>query len=524
MGLGLEDPWRVPTAPAAGPPPGGPAAGALRLAVPPLVVAGLLWWWGRPVAAAVLVAVVVAGVALRVVWRHGFERSAAALEGVARRVGSGAALLVTFVVAVPLLYLPGAAARGLRWMRGAVGPARTADTTWQEVGGQAERRRDATVPFAAPPRRVVRARHLASALVVAAVVVAVVVWDPGKPRVAPPAATRTPGTAERAGSSTTSRPEDQGSIADRLDAVPFSERPALAGVPFADELQRQTYRTDLVPDDATGYRLGDLSEPLVHVVDGRRATAPSSCTGCPAVDLWLAGGSLVFGIGQRDDHTIASELVALAARDGIALRVRNDGVPGWTVVQEGTALTAGDDRPGPGDVVVSLDGFNDAMAMLATVWADGEVPDGPVTLDAEKAELLLSGRPSAGDVGPTTIGRAAADRYAETAAGIDAQLADRGVRTFRFVQPDASATPVQRAAVSDLGVLPADFYQRTGIDRVMASFAAALEGRAVDLRTVFDGEADPVFLDTSHVNERGAARIAAALWRALEAPVRELAR
>ena len=59
-----------------------------------------------------------------------------------------------------------------------------------------------------------------------------------------------------------------------------------------------------------------------HVVDGRRATwRPAVTPGCRPAKVWMFGGSTAFGQGQRDDHTIASELARVAWEDGIAVDV-----------------------------------------------------------------------------------------------------------------------------------------------------------------------------------------------------------
>jgi hypothetical protein len=293
----------------------------------------------------------------------------------------------------------------------------------------------------------------------------------------------------------------------------------MAGVDFADALQEQTYRTAFAPDEETGYRLEDLRTPLVNIRGGERATAAARCEGCPRARLWLVGGSLVFGIGQRDDHTIASELVRLAAADGVGLEVRNQGVPGWTIAQEAAALRRAEDPPSRGDVVVFLDGFNDTVAVLIQLWATGELPAGPVLLDAEKADALFGGSDEVPAFDPRAYGRLAAERYRQTASAIDSELRARGVVVAHLVQPDASSSPVQRGAVEQLGVFPPDFYASTQLDAALRSFAGGVADLSVDLRGLFDDLRDPVFLDTSHVNERGASRLAAAVYRVVREPV-----
>jgi hypothetical protein len=130
--------------------------------------------------------------------------------------------------------------------------------------------------------------------------------------------------------------------------------------PFAQELFRELVEVGgmLRPDPVVGARnvevyLGDH----VNLVDGRRVTyTPVE----PELEVWFFGGSTMFGIGQRDDHTIPSVVAKLAEMDGIRIRATNFGVNGDVNWQETIRFaellpTA---RPAP-DLVVFYDGWND---------------------------------------------------------------------------------------------------------------------------------------------------------------------
>ena len=118
------------------------------------------------------------------------------------------------------------------------------------------------------------------------------------------------------------------------DAVVFSELPSYLGVFFADELQaeQRSFANNLVPDQVTITAAPDLDGRFTSVVDGVRSSQKFRCE-CPSPTLWRLGGSVAFGLRQRDDETIASELSRLAAVDGISLDVTNLAVPGWTITK-----------------------------------------------------------------------------------------------------------------------------------------------------------------------------------------------
>lgn len=88
-----------------------------------------------------------------------------------------------------------------------------------------------------------------------------------------------------------------------------------------------------------------------------------------ALQVWLLGGSTMWGMGTPDAHTIPSYVAKiLNEKHHLAARVRNLGDIGYVSTQELTQLIRElqvDRRP---DVVVFLDGVNDAPA--AALWPD----------------------------------------------------------------------------------------------------------------------------------------------------------
>lgn len=62
----------------------------------------------------------------------------------------------------------------------------------------------------------------------------------------------------------------------------------------------------------------------------------------PELVVWFFGGSTMFGFGQRDEHTIPSEIVRSPAADGHRIEAVNVGTPTWAIWQEAAELD--DDR------------------------------------------------------------------------------------------------------------------------------------------------------------------------------------
>ena len=416
------------------------------------------------------------------------------------------AAVVVFVCAVPFLYLGGAV---VRLGRAASGRVRRSGSTWRDV--TADPVADAAVPFRSAPSRVRGPRNAVAVLAVTAVLVGGVVLAQQR-KVTEQAAPGATAPASVPAAPSTSAPTSDQQI-DLLEAVPYSERPAYAGVDWADTLQRNQGQFRLVPDDKVGFRNSDTSTRYVKVRDGLRVTPATPCEGCVRRTAWLVGGSAVFGVGQRDRGTVAAELQRLAAKDRVALRVVNLGVAGWTSDQESidleARLRATDDPP---DVVVQLDGFNDVMAATGRVVLGGGDEGAPLRLDPQGMLDALAQRGNFD--GPTTSSVAGlAAKWHRAASGrIAAAATARGARHLMFFQPDAFSSPSQRAQVSGLYRDLPQLLRTETLGRVLSATSSLLSPDVVDLRDVFDKEPRPVLLDMVHTNERGAELVAASMY------------
>ena len=247
-----------------------------------------------------------------------------------------------------------------------------------------------------------------------------------------------------------------------------------------------------------------------HVVDGVRSSYQASD---PHLVVWFLGGSTTFGIGQRDEHTIPSEVGRLAEADGHPIRVENLGVSAWSTWQEVIELQRRlDTEPAP-DLVVFLDGVNDYSLFCELVdqgrdtrWpaiiGDTDAYPGPRTADhkprgtpARYQELTRYAR--------------ALNRSWE---GASALLTARGIQALRYWQPIVAT--LQNDATDDA------IYKRLGYwpdtvgpeRREYRTLGELLEPRPLDITDAMDALPKAPYFDWAHTNEQGAKAVARAMY------------
>lgn len=321
---------------------------------------------------------------------------------------------------------------------------------------------------------------------------------------------------------------------DRPDAVAADiSAPAVAGLPWWSDYLDQVDWAINRPGGAmtsTGYPpLHDVRSPYVNVVDHRRLSwTPPACD-CRRLTVWIYGGSTVWGLGQRDEHTIASELARVAHRNGLTLDVSNRGISGdlnWQASQRFLWDLAVE---GPPDLVIFYDGANDAAtASHANTLPEGYDPDWPLSPNDEYPFFELG---SNGLV-QMIFGRAPDGAFREPDERhphLDpAQLADRVVQNYErgrqsvrtvaestgldvvwFWQPDKAT----RAVREDEPVGPsAGDVQRAEMREIRSRLASDV----VDISDVFADVDRPVFFDAVHTNELGASIVAEAIFDHVE--------
>ena len=241
------------------------------------------------------------------------------------------------------------------------------------------------------------------------------------------------------------------------------------------------------------------------------------------------GGSAMFGVGQRDDHTIPSEFARLADRAGVPIEVHNFGASGWVAWQQMLYFERMASQYDGFDLAVFFDGWNDfqtqqtdfseqpthsgaaiSQRLGAEFHREHQTPPG--FLDGPR-EMIEAYRRNSGAYRvlqhlrhpePTLPAWMTPDDGVSQQAKADAALAVYGrARRATEALGREYRTPVRFFwQPSRIG------WSREVLDRLPAG--------TVDLSGVFADE-DPadIYLDDVHFNERGARLVAAAMWDVL---------
>lgn len=270
----------------------------------------------------------------------------------------------------------------------------------------------------------------------------------------------------------------------------------------------------------------------------RHSYEPPLEAGTDPVTIAFFGGSALFGEGQRDEHTIASEIARLAEAEGLPVRVRNYGQRGWTAWQEALLfedVTAAD----PPDLAVFYDGANDLDVQAVTA-----ILGRPTHFGEARLALRLGGRPleSQDAVGPPSLWRRVVDWYdghsavnklwravrpgsGEGGEPLDVEVDGRSAREQVTAALDVYRRA--RAITTDLGasrgIGTAHYWQAVRSVDHYASASDEVEAPTIRLDHALDGHGE-VYLDGIHTNEVGARLVAEAMWRTLEERVRQAAR
>lgn len=239
----------------------------------------------------------------------------------------------------------------------------------------------------------------------------------------------------------------------------------------------------------------------------------------------------MFGIGQRDDHTLPSVIARLAKRDGIRIRAVNFGVNGYenwrSLEQFEQALTS--DREPP-DLAVFYEGINDWG--LGNERAErGDLRPGSISrfaVSEEEREVVRNARDATDPmpIGPerdeAAIDQSAA-QYRRGSELIDRLAASFDVPVARFWQPSPFAKrpqPSDERLWERLDFKPAWLPEGTRQYNAMRIRSGV---DTVDLTTVFDEIDRPIYFDGGHTNEFGARIVSEAMYEHLEPQFRSLA-
>lgn len=493
----------------------GSRGGALVRLIAPLVVSLLLFLADRPVPAAI---VGIAGLALGVatlldpaVGRRVtgfFARFAHVVGRVLTVVLLGATFLVVFV---PIGLISRIAHRPLRASRG------TAPAGWLLDLTLAERPLPSR-PFSRLPPPTVGRRPVASLALAAVVLVALDL---------------------AVGSALGGVTEGETALAQsqREGVQSWIGLPAMSGSPWAadyvdDQITSLSTELPYVPFQV--WQAADVSTRYINVTDGeRRSYEPPVSGDTRPMRVAFFGGSAMFGFGQRDTHTIASEVARVAEEQGVALEVHNYSATGWVTWQEYLMFDRLQASGRTFDLAVFFDGFNDHSVQgqqyspyapthygidvldagtrqwyeaiyeqpgpidhlrdLASSWARASAV-GQLVWPSRGPSLDSNGRAAGSQPQPTATpaerDAATAAVFARTMDNVDVTARQAGIPTLSFWQPVKGG------------------WQQDLLDRLPPTTSLLL---------AVPGLPDDVYLDDVHFNERGARLEAEAMWPSIRA-------
>jgi len=286
---------------------------------------------------------------------------------------------------------------------------------------------------------------------------------------------------------------------------------------------------------------------------GHRRTIPSGPVAGPARQVILLGGSTLWGTGERDAHTIPSQIAVQLAAAGIRdVRVENFGETGYVFTQELLRLLLELRQGARPALVVFYDGLNDLFAtaidgacgipqnerrravefaigrflntrawsefkdLVGTAWTRGV---GGQTADA-RAPAGAS-RDSVGSI----RARQTLTCYEATAKLVEALAGAYGFQVLYVWQPMPATTvkpptPYEARVLARLEHGPLLPYVAASgrvaaglVDSVMQPIAGP---RFLNLATLFAGDSGAVWLDEiGHLTERANARVAGAMLPAI---------
>lgn len=281
------------------------------------------------------------------------------------------------------------------------------------------------------------------------------------------------------------------------------------------------------------FRMLDFEGRNISVHDGGRSSWSAPECGCRRITVWMYGGSTTYGLNQRDDHTIASELAREAMAHGLVVDVVNRGNNGHLHWLE-ASLFAWDltTRPAP-DLVVFYDGVNERWASSAVRQTGGILDAQPI--DPTRVDFWNSTGRADGAAPPAPKGAFVADRTRPklSALGLATLIVERydrsrrmsattaiahGIPAVYFWQPSRYSRPLVPAEPHY------DTYMENNNRLIEQLTVRLLPDDVIDLSDSLDGTVDPMFTDDVHHNEEGSRLIAAAMFNDLRAQLTTLAR
>lgn len=279
----------------------------------------------------------------------------------------------------------------------------------------------------------------------------------------------------------------------------------------------------------------DFESPYVNSAGGERVSyRPPRPPGVEPLQVAFFGGSALFGLGQRDEHTIPSEFARLAAEAGVAVEVHNYGVSGWVSWQEFHYLERLYARGERYDLIVFYDGANDFIVQQSSYSTDPT--HNGVNSFNELGELYHEEHNTSPGIVDGFQGFAEAYWRSSAISVIGSELFGEDPEGDAFNPGGSEATPQEQAdaalgiyrramgLVQDLaarnGDTPVRFFWQAQAQGWPAQVLRDLPEDVTDLSGVFDEVEEPLYIDAVHTNELGGRLVAEALWSELSHDLR----
>ena len=319
-------------------------------------------------------------------------------------------------------------------------------------------------------------------------------------------------------------------VGDAPDGQPRDTSLAQRGLPYAGELFQELQQVEFAYDPYLTVRVADRTGQYVNVIDRvRRSYVPVGAAQDPAaLDVWFLGSSALFGWGQRDEHTIPSEVARIAEDAGVPLRVHNLGVPSFWAWQDDLLLAQLLSERPPPDLIVSYEGYNDVIGTLPR-GSPTQVSTG--LADQVRSALLDAGADFRGGhnsaVDPIPRTTATSPANAATVFGRSARLArdlarSRDIPIAQFLQPAVWSRDlaVDDATLSNIGA-DREWHDSYAMGWNMARTLMATGG-VVDLGDSLDTYDEVVYSDDVHTNEAASRVVASALFAEIAPTLEQL--
>jgi len=313
-----------------------------------------------------------------------------------------------------------------------------------------------------------------------------------------------------------------------------SATPAMRDLPWAEDYWEEYFRVDYAYDPFLVGRAERAEGRYINVDRGvRRSYEPAATDTAPVV--WFFGGSTMWGEGQRDEHTIPSEVTRLAEAAGAPITAVNFGSPGYTsweaMLRFEQELAH---RPAP-DLAVFYDGTNDLR--YQNIQLEAERGD-PAPEHPAPHHVLSSGSPTpVPDEVEVEVRQPASgwERWERTSLVGRWLFAPAGAATDdpgplvdeaeaqalqdRVIEVYGRAARLVRGLALDHDVPVVQTWQPISSGPVPGLYEG-IPGRlpgVVDLSGSLEQvEDDAVYIDGGHTNELGARLVAEAMWPAVE--------